>query len=239
MGTLMDLDCDPTPLCENNVSIICSSVIVSEEYEKALASIVENKADWTCVPTDFAYTGSIDLDSNTMYQYGKKLYIDGDFYISHDNVDVLDLLDSLVVTGQAYLPEAAVDMFREKCRKTGSLLTYKGESWRILKNSETLTRELLDDMPDGVTIYLRDSELTIADDITRDDILGRIYTIHGSDSTLTIQEQHKIPLRKKIKGDIIINIPCEQHEAEDKEEENPAEEVQERGTHINTAYYKL
>lgn len=237
-GSLQDLNCNPAPLLEKKVSIIVSNVVVYEEYEATLSSIVQGRQNWECIPSGFAYIHGVDLDYDVVYQYGKNLYISGDLYVSRENAHVLDSLDTLIVTGQSIIPASSIDKFKERCKKTTSMLTYKGEGWRISENSETLTKELLNDMPDGVTIFLSTSELIIASDISGEDILGKVHAIHGVDSTIAIEQHHKIPLRKKVKGSVILNMHSEQQE----EKEIPTEEemlTKENCTQINSAYHKL
>lgn len=231
-GILKDLECDPSPLYEKKITIQCSNVVVHAEYESALAQIIENRQNWVRIPTGFTYTGSTELDLNTVYQYGKKLYIDGDLHISQENAHVLDSLDAYIVTGYSLIPETLLEKYMEKIIKTGGLLTYKGELWQISESSETLTRELLDDTPDGITIFLKDSELTIAQDISNEEYMNKVHAIHGSDSVITISPQLKTLLRKKVKGKVELNVHDEQQEAKAK-----SNEVYD--TCINTQYYKF
>jgi hypothetical protein len=230
--TLRVLDADPAALLDKKVAIIASYVLVREEYEETLSRVTKDTKNWESIPRGYAYLQTAELDESIVYQHGKKLYVSGNLYINRESLRILESLETLVITGQAFVPETLVDIFKEKCKEMGSLTVYEGELWRIPEGMETLSRELLDDMPDGVSILLENAQLAISPDISNDDLINKVYAIHGMDSILVVEKHQKIPLRKKVKGDIMINV---------REEQGNMEEAQNDGedTKINTAYYKL
>lgn len=230
---LKDLGCDPAPLYENKVSIICSDVVVREKYEKTLSLIVRGRKSWECIPDGFSYIRGIHLDHNTVYQYGTSLYITGDFLVSNENANLLESLDKLHIKGKAIIPEEYVKLFNEKCVKTGSLVAYKGEAWHIVGNNETLNQELLQDMAEGVTIFVSDGILKIAGDVTGEDIRDKMLAIYCDDSIIEVEKHHKMPLRKKVRGSYQITVNGEE------EETNGEEPAKEDVTSINTSYYKF
>lgn len=226
------LDADPDPLQEKKVTIIASRVLVREEFEEVLSPIVKDVKTWETVPVGHTYLQTVQLDDSIVLQYGKKLYISGNLYLDADNASTLEALETLVVTGQAVVPEKLASVFKEKCTRMGSFTMYQGELWRLREQVETLGSELLADMPEGVTVFLENAQLTVSSDLGNEELAGKIHAIHGWDSMLMLEKHQKVLLRKKIRGNIEVIV---------QEEKRCSEETGGAGedSHINTAYYKL
>jgi hypothetical protein len=98
-------------LRSNKYTVSCGEFFSYENLDEEFGSLI-NSPERILVPDGYEITGRIR--DGELALYGKKLYVDGKFSMTENDITALQELEAIIVKGKASLPSSAVKIFKDK-----------------------------------------------------------------------------------------------------------------------------
>jgi hypothetical protein len=103
-------------------TVSCAKLFTYEGLDAEYGSII-NCQEKTLVPDGYEITGKIS--EGELGLYGKRIYVDGNFFMNENDIPALQEIESVIVKGKASLPASAVKIFKSK-GKAGEYFVFEG-----------------------------------------------------------------------------------------------------------------
>lgn len=166
---LLEEDAAPESLAKKGVLIHTPQAVVASSLLEKAIPLLSDETEISMVPDGTVYVAEdLILDQAALTRYGKKLFVDGDIVLEHD--DILSQIEYLEVSGDIHVSEKLTGLLSKAVKCSGEIHTLpKG---RIIKEQMAVTVDsnLLSLCPEGVTV-MHCAEVTIDPSISPEDIL--------------------------------------------------------------------
>lgn len=174
-GTLFFLDegLDKGRIEEKDLRFSAQKAVIAESLLDCLITRIDEETEIVRVPDGTALIDDdLELKPRTIRRFGKKLYVDGDVTIT--DAEALSELEYLCVDGDVKVSKELEEAFEEKVSVFNELRVIDPDKPLISGlPSVRIGSSMLRMHPDGLTVE-DCAKVTIADDLSPDDILEKI-----------------------------------------------------------------
>lgn len=186
--------------------------IIPAQESQAFYRVWKGKGKVLQIPEGFSLMdGTQDIRRAKALLLRGKRFIIGDLFL-HEDVDMqsLQALESLVVTGNLFLPEALLAPMLDRLHEEPELVPYAGALMR-LDGEMTLTPGAL---PDGPAALYVDGQITFSDAFTPEMLRGGVTLLYNN-GVVRLSEAQRAALLPVLLGDGVADILPGQAEADE------------------------